>query len=308
MDEAFRTLPVVEKMRSTGDPPIFPKVAVVGLGLVGGSIALATRKTWPSGLVIGIDRPRVLEQAVARQAIDVGASDLGIAAEADLVILAAPVEQNRALLDELDGAVVTPAVITDVGSTKRHVVEAARRLPSRFTFVGGHPLAGAARGGLSRARADLFEGRPWIFTPVDPPPVAAVERLAAFARALGASPRTMTAEEHDRVLAYLSHLPQVAVSALMTVVGRVVGTEGLELTGQGLLDTTRLAASPSSVWVDICATNDDELGNALDALIETLTRVRQNLSTRGVVEELFEDANRWRAELEKVALPAPGDE
>jgi prephenate dehydrogenase len=110
-------------------------------------------------------RKDVLEKAMVLHAIDVAAEDPVVMAEADLVILAAPVEQNINMLAELDQHVTTPAVVTDVGSTKRTTVEAARALPSRFTFVGGHPLGGAPRGGIEHARPDLFEKRPWLFTP-----------------------------------------------------------------------------------------------------------------------------------------------
>src|SRR6188768_1306168 len=161
-------IPLVQVRGSErSSPPIFTRIGVVGLGLIGGSIALAARELWPSALVIGVDNKDVLETAMRLHAIDVAADDLIVLAEADLVILAAPVRQNLQLLDELDENVRVPAVVTDTGSTKRAIVEAARRLPSRFTFIGGHPLGGAARSGLEHAKSDLFKGRPWLFTPGD---------------------------------------------------------------------------------------------------------------------------------------------
>src|SRR2546430_2728503 len=141
-------------------PPIFEKIGIVGLGLIGGSIAQAVRQLWPTSLVIAVDNKDVLETVMRMPAMDVAADDLIVLAEADIVILAAPVKQNIALLDELDEYVRQPAVVTDTGSTKREIVAAARPLPPRFTFVGGHPLAGAARGRLEHARPDLFAGRP----------------------------------------------------------------------------------------------------------------------------------------------------
>src|SRR5687767_2195653 len=136
-------LPVIQPTRRPeGQPPIFEKIGIVGLGLIGGSIALAARRLWPTALVIAVDRKDVLETAMRLHAIDVAADDLIVLAEADLVILAAPVRQNLALLDQLDAHVRPPAVVTDTGSTKRAMVEAARRLPPRFTFIGGHPLGG----------------------------------------------------------------------------------------------------------------------------------------------------------------------
>src|SRR4029078_12278159 len=116
-------------------------------------------------LVIAVDHKDVLETAMRLPAIDVAADDLIVLAEADIVILAAPVKQNIALLAELDAHVRQPAVITDTGSTKREIAAAARALPGRFTFIGGHPLGGSAKGGLDHARTDLFVGRPWLLTP-----------------------------------------------------------------------------------------------------------------------------------------------
>jgi prephenate dehydrogenase len=274
---------------------VFDKIGIVGLGLIGGSIALAARELWPKGLVIGVDDKAVLEKAMVRHAIDVAADDPVVLAEADVVVLAAPVRQNIALLAELDAHVRGPAVVTDVGSTKRAIVDAARSLPPRFTFVGGHPLGGAAQGGIDAARADLFKGRPWIFTPDGDRAGPALERLYAFAQALGAQPHRMTADGHDRLLAAISHLPQLAASALMKVVGEAAGVDGLALSGRGLADTTRLAASPADIWRDVGATNADRIGEALDALIATLTELRQGLVDSDVVDRVFTEANRWKA-------------
>lgn len=293
-------LPVIQPGRpAEGEPPVFGKIGVVGLGLIGGSIALAARQVWPSSLVIGVDSKDTLEMAMRLHAIDVAADDLYVLAEADLVILAAPVRENIALLERLDEAVQQPAVVTDTGSTKRAIVEAARRLPPRFTFVGGHPLGGAAKGGLEHARPDLFAGRPWLLTPTGDGAAEAAERLSVFARALGAEPRFVAASAHDRLLAYLSHLPQLTASALMQVIGDAVGEEGLALAGRGLVDTTRLASSPSGIWKDIAATNADELRGALDVLIGVLHDLRSELGEGERLTEVFTAANRWRDALKK---------
>src|SRR3989454_2645556 len=290
-----RRLPMAPS-RPQGQPPIFEKIAIIGLGLIGGSISIAAKQTWPAGLVIAVDRKDVLEQAMVRHAIDVAADELYVISEADLVVLAAPVLQNVELLGQLEEVIAREAIVTDVGSTKRAIVNAARALPPRFTFVGGHPLGGAARGGFEFARADLFTGRPWIFTPHTDGAGAAMEKLFAFATALGAMPRTMSPEEHDRVLAFLSHLPQLAASALMDVVGGGAG-ESLALAGRGLVDTTRLASSPADIWRDIVATNADQIGPALDTLIERLTRLRADLTDGETLDGLFEEAAHWRDQL-----------
>lgn len=300
-------LPVIqpgELNRRPAQTPIFQKVGIVGLGLIGGSIALAARQIWPASLVIGVDNKDVLETAMRLHAIDVAADDPYILAEADLVILAAPVRQNIELLRDLDDNVMQPAVITDVGSTKRAIVEAARALPPKFTFIGGHPLGGAAQSGLEFARPDLFNGRPWLLTPSeslsrrsDGTPGDAVEKLSAFVTGLGAEPRLLDIATHDRLLAFLSHLPQLTASALMTVVGAAVGAQGLGLSGRGLADTTRLASSPPEIWRDITATNADEIGPALDALIAVLQDLRRDLPKGDRLHEVFADAARWRSTL-----------
>ncbi|HKB12153.1 MAG TPA: prephenate dehydrogenase/arogenate dehydrogenase family protein [Vicinamibacterales bacterium] len=302
-----KELPVIQpNQRAATQAPIFEKIGIIGLGLIGGSIALKSRELWPTSLVIAVDNKDVLETAMRLHAIDVAADDLIVLAEADVVILAAPVKQNLALLADLGEHVRQPAVITDTGSTKRDIVAAAAALPPRFAFIGGHPLAGAAQGGLEHARPDLFAGRPWLLTPTRRQAAAdaasgdAVGRLTAFIQALGAEPRIVTAEAHDRMLAFLSHLPQLTASALMQVVGEAVGHEGLALAGRGLADTTRLASSPADIWRDIAATNADQIGPALDVLIAVLQDLRADLKDGERLEEVFTEAARWRA-----ALPRP---
>ena len=291
-------LPVIQpNARPTGSPPIFAKIGIVGLGLIGGSIALAARQIWPASLVIGVDNKDVLETAMRLHAIDVAADDLIVLAEADLVVLAAPVRQNLSLLDELDENVRQPAVVTDTGSTKRAIVDRARQLPPRFTFVGGHPLGGAAAGGLENARPDLFKGRPWLFTPEGDGSGEATGKLVAFAEALGARPRVVGAEAHDRLLAYLSHLPQLTASALMQIVGESVGEDGLSLAGRGLVDTTRLASSPPEIWKDVAATNADHIATALDLLIARLQDMRGDLERGDRLAEIFDAAAEWRGRL-----------
>ena len=274
----------------------FRRIAVVGVGLIGGSVAFAARRVFPGAAVVGVDRDDVVTAARQLGAVTVGATDLDAVAGADLVVLAAPVRENLQVLGRLPAIITGSALITDAGSTKRAMVEAARALPERLQFVGGHPLAGAARGGIEASRPDLFERRPWVLTPALSTPRATVDRLAAFVRALGGSPFELDPETHDHVLAYTSHLPQLTASALMHVVGEAVGENGLQLSGGGLADTTRVAASPARIWSDICATNADQILPALDRLIATLQEMRTHL-TDGGVDPLFESARRWRTRI-----------
>jgi prephenate dehydrogenase len=292
-----KQLPVLQPSAAQGQPPIFQRVGIVGLGLIGGSIAIAARHVWPSALLIGVDRKDVLERAMVLHAIDVAADDPIVLAEADLVILAAPIQQNLEILRDLPAHVLGQAVVTDTGSTKRAIVDAARTLPDRLPFIGGHPLGGAARGGIDHARPDMFHGRPWLFTPTSDRHGRELEKLEAFAVGLGAVPRTLSPAEHDRLLAFISHLPQLTVSALMHVVGREAGLDGLSLSGRGLQDTTRLASSPPDIWKEVCATNTDEVGASLDALIAVLQDLRTDLEAGKSIEDVFVSANLWRETL-----------
>ena len=186
-----------------------------------------------------------------------------------------------------------------MGSTKRAIVEAARALPERLRFVGGHPLAGAATGGIEAARADLFHGRPWILTPLPHCEPADVDRVTSLASAVGALPRTMDAVAHDRLMAYLSHLPQLAVSALMHVVGERTGGDGLSLAGSGLRDSTRLASSPAGTWRDVTATNAEALGAAIDDLTAALQRLKADLTVGEDLQQIFDDAAKWKRTLDE---------
>jgi prephenate dehydrogenase len=293
---------------SSSEPP-FSSIAIVGLGLIGGSIALGVRERWPSSRVVGVDTEAVVAHALGSGAIDRAVDSIAALPDASLIVLAAPVRQNIDLLQQLvqrkNSAGRIPSgpprqtVVTDVGGTKRDIVKAARDLPPSTTFVGGHPLGGGERGGFAFARPDLFAGRPWIFTPDGDGSSDAVDRLSRFVGGLGARPSIITAEEHDRLMAFLSHLPQLTASALMDTVGSAARSEGLRMAGRGLVDTTRLASSPADVWRDICLTNADAIGDALDCLIQRLTQMRGDLARGDIVEAVFNGASKWRAELLK---------
>ena len=282
------------------EPP-FRRIAVYGMGLIGGSIALAARRRWPEIHVTAVDRPHVVDAALRTRVADAGGSGLEAAAGADLLVLAAPVLENVRVLGELPAALAGSLLVTDVGSTKRAIGDAAAEaLPARLPFVGGHPLAGAATSGVQAARPDLFEDRPWVLTGVPRVTPAIAEALTAFVRGLRAVPQEMDAADHDRLVAYLSHLPQLAVSALMEVVGRRAGAGGLAYAGRGLRDTTRLASSPAATWRDIVATNDDNIAAALDDLIAALQELRADGTADGrpALDRIFTSAARWKGVLE----------
>ena len=254
---------------------------MVGFGLVGGSVARAAGRRWPAIEIVPIDKGDPLEKVRG----------------AELVVLAAPVLANIAALAELPARLAPGAVVTDVSSTKRLIVAAAGAMPS-LAFIGGHPMAGDVRSGAANARADLFEGRPWILTP-GADRTAELQRLEEFVVGLGAVPHVMTPDLHDRFVGAVSHLPQLTASALMHVVGKLAGDAGLEIAGRGLHDTTRLAGSPAGIWKEIAVTNQDVLRTALDALIATLAEMRDSLDSGEGVETVFTSACRWRDSLDR---------
>jgi prephenate dehydrogenase len=258
----------------------FRRIAIVGAGLIGSSIAMAATRRWPATPVASIDL----------------GGDLATVSGADLVILAAPILTNISLLGALEWHLVPGTLVTDAGSTKRRIAEAASALPW-LQFIGGHPMAGAARGGVAEARAAMFDGRPWILTPPPGHTPDSLIRLERFVRGLGAVPHIMTPDLHDRLVGAVSHLPQLTASALMHVVGRLAGDAGLELAGAGLQDTTRLATSPPDIWRDVAATNADVLRAALDTLIGTLGELRDSLESGEAIDEVFTSAGRWREAL-----------
>jgi prephenate dehydrogenase len=282
-------------------PPI-REAGVVGLGLIGGSIALGLRAAWPAVRLVGVDRPEVLDVAVRRGVVDEGRRDVRDLRSSDLTILAAPVPAIIDLVAEI-GEAGFDGVVTDVGSTKRQIMAAAGAA-GVSRFVGGHPVAGGEQGGLAHGSADLFVGRPWVVvagTASSERDVAIVEALAG---ALGAEPQRTDAATHDRTMAYVSHLPQLVAGALMSAAGNGCGAAGLDLAGRAFREMTRVAGSPADVWRGILATNPDFVAEALRAFLARLPDVRA-IGDGETTDRLFADAQRWRRELADAARPRP---
>jgi prephenate dehydrogenase len=269
--------------------PPFERVGIVGLGLIGGSVALGLRRRWPGLHVVGVDRPEVSAAARRLGAVSDTRAALENLRDADLVVLATPVPEILRCLEDARAANLG-ALLTDVGSTKRHIVARARELGVRF--VGGHPVAGSAQAGLTHARPDLFDGREWLVVP-GTGTSADLDRMETTVRGLGAAPRRIDADTHDRLMAYVSHLPQLLSSALMAVAGDAVGASGLASAGPGFADMTRLAASHADVWRGILATNADYIAQALRALVATLPADASSLANAAGIEALFAQANNW---------------
>jgi prephenate dehydrogenase len=242
------------------------KVAVVGLGLVGGSLARAL--TAAGYQVLGVDRPAVCRAARAAGAVAETVGAVERAVSSDVLVLAAPPTANRALLRRLAPVARPGVVITDVGSVKGPIVGEASRL-RLASFVGGHPMAGTEGQGFAASSAGLFEGAVWWLVPA--PDRRATRTMRSLVRAVGARPSTIDAARHDRIVAFLSHAPQVASWALLDAArGDPVARRHLSGAGPGFRDMTRLARSPAGLWREILQENRAEVARALVAVARRL--------------------------------------
>jgi prephenate dehydrogenase len=251
------------------------RIAVLGVGLIGGSVGLAARRLEAS--VWGYDAsPAALELARELGAVDRICETVADAvAHAEAVFVAVPVGALEATVGEALAAGPADCVVTDVGSTKRAVV-AAHADPR---FVGGHPLAGAETAGVRHARADLFDGATWFLTPTATTSGMLYERLHRLLRSLGARPAAIEPETHDAILATVSHLPHVLANVLVSQAARTLaaGDERLPATGPSFRDATRVAGAPSAIWTDIYLSNRDSLALEIDQTIDRLAQVRDAL-------------------------------
>ncbi len=283
------------------------RVAIVGTGLIGASIGLALKSRGFVGQIVGWDAS-VEELAAAR---NVGAIDAALASReavrdcgADVIVLATPVLPILDWMEKLAPALSERQLVTDVGSTKAEIAVSARRLfnqPGRAHFLPGHPMAGKESGGAALAEAALFEGATWLFTPVDEADTELEDAWRTLVAGFGAVVRNMEPGAHDEVCAWVSHLPQMlstALAALLedTFAGDAAKLEAVQsIGGRALRETTRLGASPYSMWRDVALTNTEAIATSLHALEQRLAHVRENLRTPELRAE-FATANRFRGE------------
>ncbi|GCE49426.1 prephenate dehydrogenase [Thermosporothrix hazakensis] len=283
---------------------MFTRVAIIGLGLIGGSIGLALRRSGAASEVVGYD----LGKGVSDHARRIGAIEQAYTAlpdavrGADLVVLATPVGAMHALLQDLAPALTPGTVVTDVASTKRQVLAWAEKfLPSSVAFVGGHPMAGKELSGVEAADPDLFCGRVYCLTPTAQTNPAALEMVTTMIHALGARVRFLDPAEHDKQVACISHLPFLASTALVqTVANSPAWGEMALLASSGFRDVTRLAAGNSQMYRDICLTNGEAIVQCLDDYIETLQTLRSMVAAGDrTIENVFVEAQqerlRWQA-------------
>lgn len=258
-------------------------LAILGVGLMGGSLALALKRKGLVQTVVGAGRGRDnLEQALNSGVIDVIAdTPAGAARGADMIVLAVPVGAMPGLMEQIAAVVDAGAVLTDVGSTKQDVVAAARRLlPGHLArYVPGHPIAGAETSGAGAAHADLYRGKDVILTPLPENDAQAVARVREMWQGCGAHVESMSAEFHDRIFAAVSHLPHLAAFALMD---ELAGRENSDLffrhAGSGFRDFTRIAGSHPEMWRDVALANREALVAELGAYIDRLAHLRDLVS------------------------------
>ena|SRR5579871_2630468 len=277
------------------------QITIIGTGLIGGSLALALRKAKFAGKIVGSDREATLEKARNRGAIDEGRPNPADAVQgSQVVVLATPVLAIVDLIERLGPSLPSATVLTDVGSTKSVVVERAQKVFGKNAgkrFLAGHPMAGKESSGVDYADEDLFRNAVWFFTPL--PDQNLNEGLfgdfAEWIDKIGARIAMMPADEHDRLCAWISHVPQMISTALAAALVDEFGAEAplLPAGGRALQEMTRIAASPYSMWRDVAISNKKNLEDALSKVEQKLAHIRENLATRELAAE-FEQAHQLR--------------
>ncbi len=253
---------------------MFRKVTVVGVGLIGGSFALAVKKHRLAREVVGLSqRQTTLQTALKMKVIDQAYQDVKKAVNnADLVVLSTPVSIILGMLSMIGPHLKRSCIVTDVGSAKMAIVNAAaEHLPNPSLFVGSHPMAGSEKRGVQNAYPELFENSMCLMTPTKATNRSAVDRVRKLWTKLGAKVKIMSPEDHDKALAYVSHLPHVLAYGLMGA----VPNEFLSYAAQGFKDTTRIASSSPQMWNDICMGNSRNIINGLDAVVQNLSALRR---------------------------------
>jgi len=256
-------------------------VAIVGVGLIGGSFGLALRKAGFSGRIVGVSSAATVEKALKGGVIDAALPLSEAVGAADLVYLAQPIGAILETLDAVDAHVRPGTRITDAGSTKVMICERAAAGIRRGRFIGGHPMAGKESRGVEQADADLFRGRPYVLTSREP-------QLEGWIERIGARLVLLDAAEHDRLVAFVSHLPQLLSTALAATIGEQPESAA-QVAGPAAVDLTRLALSPYDIWRDIFSTNAASIDAALGAYIAKLEQLRAKLRSPEM-EGAFEKA------------------
>jgi len=273
---------------------------IIGVGLIGGSMGLSLKRTGFSGRVVGISRPETIAKALELEVIDEGwdYGELEPALNgADLVFLCTPIQRILELIEAVARFAPAGALITDVGSTKRRILaQAEAHLRDDLYFVGGHPMAGSEKSGVTAADPFLFQNAIYILVPTGGVPAEPYNAFFTLLERVGAKVLELSVEVHDQVVAAISHLPQMMATALVKMVGELNRENGyfLPLAAGGFRDLTRIASSPyAPVWEDICRTNADQIRQMIDRYVAVLQDVRERLEDPSLRDD-FGFANRIR--------------
>lgn len=256
------------------------KISIVGLGLIGGSFGLALRAAGFTGQITGVSSPEAVDAACAAGAVDAAESLADAAGSADVLYLAQPIGRILDTIHKLEPLARPGLLVTDAGSTKQAICQAAAKHLKVCEFLGGHPMAGKELRGVQHSDSQLFRNRPYALVPGNLE-TSAAQNFRGWLGRVGAREIIVGAMEHDDLVAYTSHLPQLAATALACT----VAAQDSSLTGPGLIGATRLALSSYELWRDILATNTEAITEALSAYIQRLEHLRENLRTREMEAE-----------------------
>jgi prephenate dehydrogenase len=276
------------------------QITIAGTGLIGGSLGLALRKQGFQGTIVGCDKPEILEAAITRRAIDRGMTDIREAVlDSDVVVLATPVGAILALFEKIAPILPPATLISDTGSTKQHFVERAGMVfgaAAGERVLPGHPMAGKELGGIANADPTLFRDTVWLITPIgmNHQRTTRQQEYLELLGSIGARVIAIDPQRHDRLCAWISHLPQMISTALASLLQEELGDEQAvtQIGGRALQEMTRIAQSPYSMWRDIALTNGQNLEEVLLRYEQQLAHLRENLCGPGL-RELFEIANQF---------------
>ena len=282
----------------------FKKITIIGVGLIGGSLGLALKEKKPNFKIIGIDKQEIIEKAIIRGAIDEGTINLkeGIK-EADVVILATPVKIILDLLPQINPFLKKGCLVTDTGSTKTQIVKKANKVLSKdIHFIGGHPMAGSEKYGINSANTHLFLDKTYILTPSNKSNLAALEKIFLIIEMIGAKRLILDPFEHDKIIAAISHLPQILAVSLTNKISTLVQEEKnnnyFKVIGGGFKDMTRIASSPYKIWEDICQTNQENILRAIQEFRNYLEVIEEKLKNDpSSLKEEFQKASKLRETL-----------
>jgi prephenate dehydrogenase len=273
-------------------------IAIVGVGLIGGSFGLALRRAGFKGKIFGVSSPASIQAALVMGAIDAPISLREAAQTVDVLYLSQPINQILETITVLAPDLHPGALITDAGSTKQVIVKRAEEAGIAEQFLGGHPMAGKEKRGVQAADAELFAGRPYVLTPTTSG-TTLHEELKSWITAFGAQVVTMSPENHDSTVASTSHLPQLISTALALTLADDPNPFASNIFGPGLIDMTRLALSSPDVWMSVLDTNRPAVRRALTRFVEYLGKVEIALDKHSDLEQYFSSASEYASRIRK---------